>query len=210
MKPVQPEPLFRPPLLEADLDPSPIRQFELWLDAAVAANLREPYAMTLATADEQGRPSARTVLLRGFDERGFCFFTNYESRKGKELAVNPRACLVFYWAELERQVRIDGTVEFTLAADSDAYFLSRPRDSRLGAWASPQSEVIPGRTWLEGRMAELEKKYLGQPVPRPPHWGGYRVVPEALEFWQGQPGRLHDRLVYVRRGSTWEIRRLSP
>jgi pyridoxamine 5'-phosphate oxidase len=201
----------QPPLREADVDADPIRQFTLWLDQAVSAGLREPYAMTLATATPDGRPSARTVLLRGLDGEGFTFYTNYDSRKGKELAGNPRAALVFYWPELERQVRIEGTVEETSADDSDRYFRTRPRESQLGAWASPQSAVIPDRDQLEEHFRAAAREYEGRDVPRPPNWGGYRVRPEVIEFWQGRPGRLHDRLCYRKLpGGGWKIERLSP
>jgi pyridoxamine 5'-phosphate oxidase len=198
-------------LSEADLDPNPFRQFQAWLDQAAAAGPREPNAMTLATATPDGRPSARMVLLRGLDERGFVFFTNYDSRKGEELAANPRAALVFYWGELDRQVRIEGTVEKTSEEESDAYFRGRPEGSRLGAWASRQSRILAGRHVLEAEMRELEACFPDGNIPRPPHWGGYRVRPESIEFWQGQPNRLHDRLRYVRRGDGgWHIERLSP
>ncbi|HXG12558.1 MAG TPA: pyridoxamine 5'-phosphate oxidase [Gemmataceae bacterium] len=198
-------------LHEADMDPDPLRHFRVWLDQARAFGLPQPDAMTLATATPDGRPAARVVLLRGFDERGFVFFTNYESRKGQELAANPRACLVFYWAELERQVRIEGHVERVTPRESDEYFATRPRDSRLSAWASPQSQVIPSREVLERRMAELQAAYEGSDVPRPPHWGGYRVVPTSIEFWQGRASRLHDRLRYVRLDAGgWLLQRLAP
>jgi pyridoxamine 5'-phosphate oxidase len=198
-------------LHESDLDEDPIRQFQVWFDAAVEAGLPEPDAMTLATASTDGKPSARMVLLKLADERGFVFFTNYESRKGRELADNPRAALVLFWVELERQIRIEGRVEPVTAAESDAYFHSRPLGSQLGAAASHQSRVIPGREELEKRVAELEKQYQGGEIPRPDYWGGYRVVPEVIEFWQGRPNRLHDRLRYRRNGEDrWIIERLSP
>lgn len=209
---IDPRPEYRERgLTEADLDPDPFVQFQQWLDAAIAANLIEPTAMTLATATPEGRPAARMVLLRGFDERGFVFYTNYDSRKGEELAANPWAALVFYWAALERQVRIEGAVAPVASEESDAYFATRHPGSRLGAWASPQSRPIPDRAALEQRMAELEAQYPDGAVPRPPHWGGYRVTPASLEFWQGRPNRLHDRLRYRRQpDGLWLIERLAP
>jgi pyridoxamine 5'-phosphate oxidase len=166
--------------------------------------------MTLATATPDGQPAARMVLLRGLDARGFVFFTNYDSRKGQELAANPRAALVFWWDALKRQVRIEGRIEVVTAAESDAYFKARPRGHRLAALASPQSQVIPDRASLEQRMRQLETQYPGEDVPRPANWGGYRVVPAVIEFWQGRPNRVHDRLRYERLGDDWRIQRLAP
>ena len=197
-------------LSESDINPNPVIQFKKWFDQANSAQLPEPNAMTLATARPDGQPSARMVLLKDFDHRGFVFFTNYNSNKGQELAANPQAALVFWWAELERQVRIVGTVEKISPQQSDSYFEMRPPSSRLGAWASNQSEVIVGREILEQQLQEFQSKYENQEIPRPPHWGGYRVIPTAIEFWQGRPSRLHDRFLYTRRGNHWEIQRLSP
>ena len=197
-------------LVESEVAPEPIAQFVRWFEAATAAAVPEPNAMTLATATPDGRPSARIVLLKGFDSRGFSFFTNDRSRKARELEANPRASLVLFWPALERQVRIDGRVERVSATESDEYFAMRPLGARLGAWASDQSEVVADRGELEARMAEVERRFADGVVPRPPHWGGYRVVPEEVEFWQGRPNRLHDRLVYRRSGDGWTIVRLSP
>jgi len=193
----------------ADVHPDPIQQFHTWFAQALDAKLPEPNAMTVATVDAAGRPAARILLIKGADERGFVFFTNYESRKGHELAVNPHASLLFHWIELERQVRIEGKVERTSDAESDAYFASRPLGSRIGAWASEQSAVIDSRATLEAREADIRAKFGDNP-PRPPHWGGYRLVPDTLEFWQGRPSRLHDRIRYTRAGDGWQIDRLSP
>ena len=198
-------------LSEAEVKPNPLQQFQIWFDQAIAAEVPEPNAMTLATATPEGIPAARIVLLKGLDERGFMFYTNYESRKGQELAANPRAVLVFWWAELERQVRIEGTVEKVEEAEAIAYFQSRPVGSRLGAWASNQSQVIRDRQVLEQRLQELTRQYQDQEIPKPAHWGGYRVIPTAIEFWQGRPSRLHDRLRYRQKpDNQWQIERLSP
>jgi pyridoxamine 5'-phosphate oxidase len=200
-----------PPLREAEVARDPITQFAAWLAEARAVERSDPTALALATATPDGQPSVRMVLLKGFDERGFVFYTNYESRKGRELAANPRAALAFYWPELRRQVRVEGRVEPVAPEDSDAYFRSRPRGSQIAAAASPQSRVVPDRETLERWVAELTERYAAGPVPRPAYWGGYRVVPTAVEFWQSRPNRLHDRLRYVRRpDGSWQIERLAP
>ena len=198
-------------LTESDALPDPAAQFARWFDEARAAGLPEINAMTLATAGAGGAPSARVVLLKDFDARGFVFFTNYDSRKGRELAANPRAALCFYWQPLERQVRVDGTVVRTSRAESEAYFRTRPVAAQLGAWASRQSEPVASRAELERRQAELAQQFAGRDVPLPDHWGGYRVVPHSVEFWQGRPSRLHDRLLYTRADDgRWVLQRLSP
>jgi pyridoxamine 5'-phosphate oxidase len=202
----------RAALTEADVDPEPLRQFERWLSDAIRAEVPEPTAMTLATADADGRPSARIVLLKGASPEGFVFFTNYESRKGGELAARPDAALLFHWVELERQVRVEGRVAKVPAAESDAYFASRPLLSRVGAWASPQSRLIPDRAWLEHEFAAAQQRIAasGADVPRPAQWGGYRLAPMVLEFWQGRSSRLHDRIRYRREGAHWRVERLAP
>jgi pyridoxamine 5'-phosphate oxidase len=197
-------------LLEKDLARDPFRQFEKWFQEAEAAKLPEPNAMILASASRDGRPAARTVLLKSFDGRGFVFYTNYESRKGRELEANARAALLFPWIAFERQVIIEGVVTKVAREESGAYFHSRPRLSQLAAWASQQSAIISGRAVLEESMKALEKKYSGQDVPLPPHWGGFRVAPESVEFWQGRRNRLHDRLRYRREKDGWIVDRLSP
>jgi len=187
----------------------PLHQFQRWFEEAVSGQLPEPNAMTLATVGAGGRPSTRVVLIKGVDERGFVWYTNYESRKGQELAAHPWAALQFHWVELERVVRIEGRVEKTSDAESDAYYATRPLDSRLGAWASPQSRVIPSRTVLVTAAAAAAARHALHP-PRPPHWGGYRLVPDSYEFWQGRKSRLHDRLRYRQDGSAWVRERLAP
>lgn len=197
-------------LREDQVDADPVRQFDRWFDDAIRANLIEPNAMTLATVDAQGRPAARVVLLKGYDAAGFLFYTSYESRKGREIAANPHVALCFWWDELERQVRVEGRAEPVAPDLSDDYFATRPRASQLGATASAQSEPVPDRAFLEDALDAARLKYDGQSVPRPPTWGGYRVRPDAIEFWQGQPARLHDRLRYERDGDEWRLMRLAP
>ena len=198
-------------LQENDVAGDPVAQFQIWWDEIIASEAEEPNAMTLATANAQGHPSARIVLLKGFDENGFVFFSNYHSSKGMQIEANPFAALVFFWKELERQVRIEGAIAKISEAESDAYFNSRPRESRIGAWASAQSNLIRSREVLEENIAALEKKYPGEHIPRPPHWGGYRLLPRLVEFWQGRASRLHDRIRYSRgEENNWMIERLSP
>jgi pyridoxamine 5'-phosphate oxidase len=194
---------------EADVDRDPLKQFGVWMVEAIHAQVPEPTAMTLATVGANGRPAGRIVLLKGLDPQGFVFFTNYSSRKGRDLAAHPFAALTFMWKELERQVRIEGSVEKVRAEESSAYYITRPLGSRIGAWASPQSERIEGRAWLERRWEALGREH-GENPTRPAHWGGYRVMPDYLEFWQGRRSRLHDRLAYSRAGSGWQIARLAP
>jgi pyridoxamine 5'-phosphate oxidase len=198
------------PLDPTDCSADPIAQFRIWFDEAVAAKLPDVNAMTLATVDDRGRPSARIVLLKEVDARGFVFYTNYDSRKGRQLAAHPYAALVFFWEPLHRQVRIEGTVGRVSAEESDAYFASRPRGSQLGAIASPQSQPIADRAVLEQRVAALDATLAGASPPRPEHWGGYRVIPDLVELWQGQPSRLHDRVVYRRAPTGWTRERVAP
>lgn len=198
-------------LSEQDVDANPIKQFEKWFQQALASGIEEPNAMTFATSTTDGKPSARTVLLKGIKENGFVFFTNYESKKGKQINDNPFACLVFFWKELERQVRIEGEIKKITDEESDEYFASRPLESRIGAWSSPQSKVIESREVLEKNVAYFTNKYQSQNIPRPPRWGGYILVPSLIEFWQGGPGRLHDRLQYsIDKTNSWIIQRLAP
>ena len=192
------------------MDPDPVVQFHNWFEKAIEADLHEPNAMILATSSIEGNPSARAVLLKGYDERGFVFYTNYEGRKAGELEANPPCALLFYWGELERQVRVEGRARRISGEESDAYFISRPRGSRLAAWASEQSRPVGSRSILEERVRALEAEYEGREIPRPPFWGGYRVEPEVIEFWQGRENRLHDRLVYRRTDDGWKIGRLQP
>jgi pyridoxamine 5'-phosphate oxidase len=197
-------------LEESDVDPDPFCQFELWLKQALSAGMIEPNAMTLATADASGQPNARTVLLKGFDRDGFVFYTNYGSRKSHEIRQNSQVCLLFYWPELERQVRIAGSAARVPEAESEAYFASRPLGHQLGAWVSNQSTPISGREVLEENLDAVAKRFGSGPVPKPEYWGGFRVTAHAMEFWQGRPNRLHDRLQYILSGGTWGVRRLSP
>lgn len=197
-------------LSEDKVDPNPFRQFGFWWDEALRAEIDEVNAMTLATVSGAGKPSARIVLLKGYDEQGFVFYTNYESRKGQDLALRPEASLLFFWKELERQVRIEGPCVKVSAEESDAYFQSRPAGSRIGAWASPQSRVIESRDLLDQQIIAIENRFDGQEIPRPAHWGGYRVIPAQVEFWQGRPSRLHDRILYTREADNWIISRLAP
>lgn len=201
---------FAEELDEGVIDRDPINQFKRWFDDAVASGMKLPEAMTLATVTPDGTPSARVVLLKSVDEDGFVFYTNYRSAKARELEANPTAALVFYWSQFDRQVRVEGTVERVTAEESQAYFKTRPRESQIGAWASPQSEVIENRETLDARFAELEQLYCDREIECPEHWGGYRVKPTRIEFWKGRLGRLHDRIVYERDGENWKISRLAP
>jgi len=199
------------PLLEGEVDPDPIIQFRTWFSQALELDLKDANAMTLATATPDGKPSARIVLIKGVDERGFTFFTNYGSRKAEELAANPNASLVFYWRELDRQVRIDGVVSRVSQAESASYFASRPRGAQIGAWASEQSSIIPDRNALESEATAYEQQFDGKDVPLPANWGGYRLEPHWFEFWHGRASRLHDRLTYTRQASgEWALQRLAP
>ncbi len=197
-------------LLEADVKKDPVTQFSVWWDEAVKSDIAEVNAMTLATCNADGRPSARIVLLKGFTNKGFVFYTNYESSKGKELADNPYAALVFFWKDLERQVRIEGAVEKTSEAESENYFQSRPTGSKIGAWASAQSSTVANRETIEESYLNYSKKFADHSIPRPPYWGGYIVKPEKIEFWQGRSSRLHDRILYTKQNEEWKIERLSP
>lgn len=197
-------------LSEGDLAPDPVSMFRRWMHDAVTAGLYEPNAFVLASVGEDGTPASRMLLLKGLDQRGFVFFSNYTSRKGSEIAANPRVSLLFPWHQLERQVRVEGTAERLGGAENDAYFAGRPRAAQLGAWASPQSEVVPDRTALDDRYREVVARFGDADVPRPEHWGGYLVAPEVVEFWQGGLGRMHDRLRYRRAGDGWTIDRLAP
>lgn len=195
---------------EKDVLAHPVLQFEKWFKEAVNAKVNEPNAMAVSTVSGDGQPSSRIVLLRNFDENGFVFYTNYSSKKGEEISGNPKAALLFFWPELERQVRIEGSLLKQSSADSDIYFNTRPRTSKLGAWSSPQSKSIPGRKFLDTSYAEFEKKFPGEEVPRPENWGGYVLKPNRVEFWQGRPSRLHDRILYSQKDGNWQIERLAP
>jgi pyridoxamine 5'-phosphate oxidase len=197
-------------LLESDIDKDPFRQFSLWFEQASNAGIMEPNAMSHATVSPDGQPSMRVVLLKGVDDKGFIFFTNYESRKGKDIELNPKSSLLFFWGELERQVRIEGTIEKISQESSKAYFDSRPEGSRIGAWSSNQSEVVASRDVLEARFDENMSRFAGKDIPMPDYWGGYRLVPTMLEFWQGRGSRMHDRIRYRLVDNTWLIDRLSP
>jgi pyridoxamine 5'-phosphate oxidase len=198
-------------LLETDIERNPFDQFEKWWAQAVNSQIDEPNAMTVATASGDGMPAARIILLKGFDKNGFVFFTNYKSYKAMHLEENPRACLVFFWKELERQVRITGLVKRVSEKESDDYFYSRPKGSQIGAWASPQSQVIESRDWIDQRYLQLAEEFKKKELKRPAHWGGYRVTPVIIEFWQGRPSRLHDRIQYsLEEDGSWKIERLSP
>ncbi len=197
-------------LMEEEVLSNPIDQFTIWWNEALASKIEEVNAMTLATSNSDGFPSARIVLLKGYTNEGFIFFTNYLSSKGRDMETNPNAALLFFWKELERQVRIEGTVEKISETESDAYFLSRPAGSRIGAWASPQSESIAGRHIIEANMEKYSKQFEDGNIPRPQHWGGYVVKPLSIEFWQGRSNRLHDRILYTKTGKDWKIKRLAP
>ena len=195
---------------EKDVNTDPVLQFEKWFKEAVDAHVNEPNAMTVSTATKEGKPSARILLLRNFNEDGFVFYTNYTSRKGSEIAENPHGALLFFWPELERQVRIEGILQKQTAAESDLYFNTRPRGSKLGAWTSEQSKIVASREVLDTEYQKLSEKYLGQEIPRPPYWGGFLLKPISIEFWQGRPSRLHDRILYTLENKNWKIERLAP
>lgn len=197
-------------LAENNLDPDPVKQFNLWMESAISDGVPEPNAMDLATVNAEGRPSSRIVLLRQCDERGFVFFTNYESRKGREMTENGFASLNFFWQQQARQVRVEGKVTKVSPEESDEYFNSRPRESQLGAWASAQSEFLESRQKLEEEIERINQQYKNKPVPRPPHWGGFLIQPDRIEFWQGRPNRLHDRFLYQRTNDNWMVFRLAP